>query len=615
MSDEETKIIEAIFSSILGHDVKISTTTTNTSSINSIKTIKEFISMLYKDSGFNFSYIIEQHNKQVTFDSLPNLNATIFIRTGFEDSFPIKCNLKETIAVIKQRIEDDHCIDQYHQSLIYNNIQLSDEKRLKDYKIRNNEPVNLQLKIKKFYIIFKIHRAITKILECSQTDTFNTILKKMRDNFMIPNLIIETIYKMDESFEKLGVKPGEIFFARKAHFIGGNLSIKIPCGKSHWLAVSEGETVKDLKKKIAQIEDLPVEQQTLVYNGEPLDDNKTLDYYEIQDQNTIQLLSNTPTATIRLNIKRLTGKTTVINNISLVDTIKNLKIKIHAESNEPVDKQCLIFDGKRLEDDKTISDYKIRNDDTVHLVIKIGEVGDFKIDVGTLNGSVYDVKLNSDSTIEDLKCKLNEKLNMPLNSMVIMFRSKNLDDHQTLDECGIKSDCLVHLLARDNEVISLPKENLLDSTFDYDFTHVDDNGKVYQRGTRPYLRPCGWKRCAIKAERQYEDDVWIGCLNLPGEWPVGYHGTDFDKIQDVISKVITVDQVKNVVYNKAHLTAVDIKDAEKFAKTVTVDGRVVKFVIQSRIRPENIIFNDQQNFMLLPSYEDLRPYGICYKYI
>ena len=39
----------------------------------------------------------------------------------------------------------------------------------------------------------------------------------------------------------------------------------------------------------------------------------------------------------------------------------------------------------------------------------------------------------------------------------------------------------------------------------------------------------------------------------------------------------------------------------------------VKFIIQSRIQPDKIINNHLNSCMLLPRFEDIRPYGIFYK--
>jgi len=150
---------------------------------------------------------------------------------------------------------------------------------------------------------------------------------------------------------------------------GMQLFVKTLTGKTVSVEVEEGESIEDVKAKISEKEGIPPEQQRLIFGGQQLQDGKTLDDYDVGDDATLHLVLRLRGG-MQLFVKTLTGKTVSVE-VEEGESIEDVKAKISEKEGIPPEQQRLIFGGQQLQDGKTLDDYDVGDDATLHLVLRL----------------------------------------------------------------------------------------------------------------------------------------------------------------------------------------------------------------------------------------------------
>lgn len=131
----------------------------------------------------------------------------------------------------------------------------------------------------------------------------------------------------------------------------------------------ENSIIYSIKQEIQKIEYIPIKEQILYYQDSILEDNKLLNYYTSEKSITINLLIMEIPFEIKL--KMMTGKEIIIKNITSHILIEEIFLLLFYYNDLHPDDINLVFQGKVLDRSKKLCYYKIIDQSTLNIIIKL----------------------------------------------------------------------------------------------------------------------------------------------------------------------------------------------------------------------------------------------------
>ena len=262
--------------------------------------------------------------------------------------------------------------------------------------------------------------------------------------------------------------------------------------------------------------------------------------------------------------------------------------------------------------------------------------------------------LNDENEFENFKVNLKKKLSkdyhIPEDKIIVTFPQKGSFHVQVIFQSSefndLDLDDFKQKFQNDDEFKEL--SNLKDIHSDIIMgackltrNHLDERGNRVEgwgvgeeRGGLPYNPPLGWIGIGLKVLDKYEDNIWLGSSNEPGEWCVAYHGVgrykSSDEVKGITGKIYKgalkpgINQVHNNCenLNKPGTKVGDgvyctpnIDTACYYSGVSEINGKNYQTVLMVRVKRDAIrrCADSGDYWVVNGTTDEIRPYRILYK--
>lgn len=434
----------------------------NLNSSNRIKTLTNFSSKILsnrilKNKKLNLNLIIDKNFDEI-YNNSKKLVGTIqiLININSYSTLNLRVQKSDSILSIKNKIEKYEKIPSELQKLYYNNLELENHKNLLFYNIKNQSTLDLynmentirqninninyndgipyqnnSLKVYNFNNNPQINSS-KKNHYRSQSDT-----RKINLNLSQNNKQIE-----DNYFNSINLKQEK----RKSTSALKNLNYQILIQKKNKITntisllnlnVSSIETIKSVKYKIFRKENIPISEQTLIFDNIELDNFKKLFDYKIKNGSVLYLDYQ---RNIYIFVYTPNSKSILIET-SPFEIIEAFKGKITNITNIPIYQQKLFFNNIELLNHKTLFDYDILNfyDNSQSIFFMLKQM--IYIEIRTFQGNILmNLEMEKFDTIFYIKNLIQQKENINVYNQQLIYNNIILEDNKTLEDYKMEYD-------------------------------------------------------------------------------------------------------------------------------------------------------------------------------
>lgn len=302
----------------------------------------------------------------------PTLNSPeeeINLYFTLKKTIAMKVKKTEKIEKLKLRIHakvEEEILEDLPE-LFYAGQQLENGLTVMDYGIPNNSVIHNDSGVMKLYFKTPSNEK-TFELKANRSDTIENIkfIIEVREGIPVHEYDIYYGGKLIESYitlDVLNINNEDTLQMISVPKELQEIFVQTPTSTVK-LEVRRAHTVLDVKKMVESMRIcIPSEDCELFRGGEQLQNLKTLAYYDIKENEVLQIIRHVKHS---IFVKLLNGRY-IILEVAKFDTVRDVKDKLFREIGQAPDSQRLVFKRQQLEDDRNLASYKIVNESIVNL--------------------------------------------------------------------------------------------------------------------------------------------------------------------------------------------------------------------------------------------------------
>ena len=375
-------------------------------------------------------------------------NIPILVHTLSGKTITIMASTEEKVMDIKQKIQAKEGYPMERINLLFGGNKLENDAIIGECNILASSTLLLTLQPKEDMIAVSIHNTINEevvnLPEVNASNRVYELLEMLQGKVIIPTPLLTLVYKgralqLDATLKDSNVVKNSILYLYADLPSSVLVSVRTVAGKECSFEVGVVEMVSSLKGKVQECWGIQKNDQMLLYNGEALEDERSLSSYNITSDKISLVLFvvsvNWFEVTIELPTTRMAVKAT--HDF----TVAALKAQVSEQQGIPGNLLSLHRNGMCLEDHFTLGDYLIRERDLITVAVHHSPV--IVVHVQTADSKSFTLSLDAEDTMEYVRVLVASKCKVPTRRIELFYAGYPLSMNSTATDCNLSNPCTI----------------------------------------------------------------------------------------------------------------------------------------------------------------------------